>query len=177
MDISVAFTGHRPNKLYGYADTKPWTALRDKIAESLEALCSRYDNVVVITGGAQGIDQTAFWASIKLRKEGLPIRSIVYVPFEGQSSPWKAKGLFSQDEYARMLRAADEVRIISDTRPKDGREASMMMFARDAAMVDDAEMLIAVSDIDINNIPTRGGTAHTIRYAKKAGKPVAFIRP
>lgn len=65
--MKVAFTGHRPKDLYGYNDRDPYKVVVQKIIENLKALD---DDLVVITGGAQGIDQLAFWAAEHLKKEG-----------------------------------------------------------------------------------------------------------
>ncbi len=51
-------------------------------------------------------------------------------------------------------------------------------FARNRDIVDQSEILIAVPQYADPITPTtRGGTAYTVNYARKVGKPVKIIRP
>ena len=104
---TVAFTGHRPKDLCGY----DMAAYSDFVHELAMYLTDLYPGkgLRVITGGAQGIDQLAFWAADLAKNRRIGITNIVYVPFRGQSSIWKATGPFSRNEYDHMLGAADEV--------------------------------------------------------------------
>lgn len=175
--FTVSFTGHRPKDLFGYRDVAAWSQLRKRIAEYLETLCSLYDHVTVITGGAQGVDQIAFWASVDTRQTRGNLDTIVHVPFAGQESKWLSNGLFSQTEYKQMLDAADKVEILYPTLPSNTRQAVQLLMSRNQSMVNNSDMLIAVTDMDIANPPSHGGTAAAVRYAKSQGKKIAQIRP
>ena len=105
---TICFTGHRPNRLAGYANKDPYFVLVGKLKEELTPLI-RQGYTRFITGGAQGIDQLAFWAVEGLKKSGYAICNFVYVPYEGQELRWSEKGMFSQQEYRFMLEKADGV--------------------------------------------------------------------
>lgn len=68
---TICFTGPRPNKLYGYKNKEKYQKLVDCIHDFLRGFCRiESDEILtVITGGAQGIDQLAFWAANSLKKE------------------------------------------------------------------------------------------------------------
>jgi uncharacterized phage-like protein YoqJ len=178
MSITVAFTGHRPKDLFGYRDDAAWQRLRERIAQYLTVLARLNEHVTVITGGAQGVDQTAFWASTDVRDAMGNLDTQVYVPFAGQESRWLQTGTFSQDEYHRMLSTADNVNVLHPALDDgDNRQAVQLLMARNRAMVDAADILIAVTDMDVSKPASKGGTAATIRYAKSQGKRIEQIRP
>ena len=58
---TICFTGHRPNRLAGYNSRAPYTMFVRKLKQMLVPLI-RQGYTRFITGGAQGIDQLAFWA-------------------------------------------------------------------------------------------------------------------
>lgn len=168
---TVAFTGRRPKDLLGY-DHKAYQKLSQFLSDDLlEAL---YQNGArsFITGGAQGFDQLACWAVVELRKRHPDVLNIVYMPVSSQDALWKKYGAFSQTEFRKMLATADEIRIIdtSVTTSSPKADISRAMQARNAAMVDDSDILIALVPHDA--VLPAGGTSSTIRYAKNHGKAV-----
>lgn len=80
---TVCFTGHRPNRLAGYTSRVPYTIFVKRLKKILIPFISQ-GYTRFITGGAQGIDQLAFWAVEGLKKAGYEVQNIVYVPYEGQ---------------------------------------------------------------------------------------------
>jgi uncharacterized phage-like protein YoqJ len=179
--LTIAFTGHRPNATpFGY-DAEAWNAMREKIAKAIKFVAQRKGEteVTVITGGAQGVDQCAFWAAHDIKHDpdaGLTIKNVLYMPFEGQESRWRDYGPFSKTEYRQMVDAADSVRVCSPVKtgaPKP--EISRALMRRNAAMIDDCDILIAVTDIDDKNIPSHGGTANAMRYAQSRGRAIAKL--
>lgn len=168
---TVAFTGHRPKNLCGY-DTAAYTDFVHELAMYLTSLYPG-EGLRVITGGAQGIDQLAFWAADLAKDRRTDITNIVYVPFRGQSSIWKATGLFSRSEYGHMLDAADEVRYLAE-KPAERSEIIKALHGRNHQMVDAADEVIAVyRGTDYAN--DRGGTAECMRYAEAKGKPIRVV--
>ena len=96
---TICFTGPRPNKLYGYKNKEKYQKLVDCIHDFLRGFCRiESDEILtVITGGAQGIDQLAFWAANSLKKE-YSLKNEVYIPFVGQEELWNETGLFGKKE-------------------------------------------------------------------------------
>ena len=127
----------------------------------------------VITGGAQGIDQLAFWAADLAKNRRIGITNIVYVPLRGQSSIWKATGPFSRNEYDHMLDAADEVHYLAE-KPAEKSGIIKALHGRNHRMVDAADEVIAVyRGTDYAN--DKGGTAECMRYADAMGKPIRMV--
>ena len=168
---AVSFTGRRPKDLLGY-DAKAYTKLSAFLSNDLLEALYQHGTRVFITGGAQGFDQLACWAVHELSKRHPDVQNIVYMPMQSQDSLWKKYGTFSQTEFRQMLSVADAIHIIDTTvtpdspRPAIGRA----MQARNAAMVNDSDLLIAL--VPHNAVLPAGGTSSTIRYAKSHGKAV-----
>ena len=172
MIMRVAFTGRRPKDLVGY-DHDKYLPLYNYLKEYVVTLYHA-GYTEFITGGAQGFDQLVFWAvnSAKSRQH-LPIRNIVYIPYEGQQSNWSVKGTFGQIEYNTMLKRADEVYCNPNAAKLD---ISQRFLARDRAMVDQANLVVGLYPTDEWNSPNcTGGTAYTLRYAKKKDKTIVRI--
>lgn len=158
---TVCFTGHRPNKLAGY-DEKSYNAFVDDLTELIERLyASGYRRF--ITGLAQGVDQLVFWAVMRAKKKHPDIRNVVYMPFRGQERRWAAKGLFSQDDYAKILRHADEVKVLEENAPTDFHGAASLLMKRNEAMCNDSSLLVAVCN-SVTWRKDKGGTAACMRY-------------
>jgi len=159
-DYHIAFTGHRPNKIGGYDATNPLrVAIKNAIKEALERAIAKYGEshrIVVISGGALGVDQDA--ASVAHRL-GLPF--IVAVPCQGQDSKWPEN---SKKRYQTMLKHALDVVIVHD-----GPYNDTCMQKRNEWMVDHCNALVAVWD------GTGGGTANCVTYARRVGKPIVMI--
>lgn len=89
---SISFTGHRPNKLYGY-DLKDERYLNlNKFLESIlekKIIEEGYDTF--ISGGALGFDTVAFLSVKNLKKKYPHIKNNLAIPFEDQPIKWSAK--------------------------------------------------------------------------------------
>lgn len=159
---TIAFTGPRPKKLEGYSSRDPYTAFVKDLKNTLIIYIKQgYSNF--ITGGAQGIDQLAFWAVCGLKKEGYNINNLVYVPYKGQELRWSEKGMFSQAEYNMMLEKADAV-VYLKNKLDNLADISKALTERNHAMCDDSDLLIGFYDGDDFMVDT-GGTAECLRYA------------
>jgi len=153
--MSVAFTGHRPNKLGGYHTPNPkyrWVCWC--IEEELLTLKPDF----AISGMALGVDQ---WAAKICVQLGIPF--LAAVPFRGQESQWPAQ---SQKEYRALLAKAFEVVIVCP-----GEYSPAKMQKRNEWMVDKCETLIAVWD------GSPGGTGNCVRYAQKVDRSIVRIKP
>lgn len=174
---TIAFTGHRPDKLYGY-DLKNDKYLKlnkflEKILEE-KIINEGYDTF--ISGGALGFDTVAFLSVKNLKKKYPNIKNIMAVPFENQHSKWSLKDV---NLYNWMKNIADEVVFVDNLENYNRTDANIGMFHKDKLMirneymVDNADLLIALWDG--NN---KSGTANCVKYAKnKLYNPTVVINP
>ena len=148
--LIVAFTGHRPNKLSrrGYGDT----VTEEFIQEALEDLLGWVKPNGAITGMAQGVDQIATAACIKLR---IPFTAAV--PFRGQESIWPQA---AQARYHQLLQHAEKIVYTNESYKFSSPSIPDLMQHRNEYLVDNSQLLIGVFD------GTPGGTANCIRYAQ-----------
>lgn len=174
---TITFTGHRPNKLYGY-DLKDERYLKlNKFLESIlekKILEEGYDTF--ISGGALGFDTVAFLSVKNLKKRYPHIKNIIAIPFEKQHIKWSQK---DQEIYLIMKDIADEIiyvdtiRGYNRTNTPEGLYNANKLKIRNEYMVDNADLLIALWDKDY-----RSGTGHCVRYAqKKLKNPILVINP
>jgi len=145
----VAFTGHRPNKLYKAYEKEGIILIRDVFIEDLKTL--KPDKI--ISGMALGADTAGAAAAIKM---GIPLAA--YVPFIGQEKLWPQK---SQDTFNKILDKASEVVIVSE-----GGYSPAKMQIRNIKMTDDCDVLLALWN------GSSGGTANCVKYAEKVGKTI-----
>ena len=168
---TVCFTGHRPKDIYpkrAYSEMrrddyqKIVDRIKDQVCLLYEDGCRRF-----LTGGAQGFDQLAFWAVQSVKSRMHPdIQNILVLPFEGQDAIWSPVGLFSQEEYAKMKRTADEIIICAEVNGTSSDAAGALMY-RNEVMVSMAETVVGMAgDSSWESEKARGGTAHCLRYAK-----------
>jgi hypothetical protein len=149
----VAATGHRPDKLGGYG-IGPATHRLQLARAWLEVVRPTR----VISGMALGWDQAWAQAAVDL---GIPF--VAAVPFAGQEQAWPP---LSQDAFARLLRAAAEVVIVSP-----GGFSGAAMQVRNEWMVDRCDLVAALWD------GSPGGTANCVRYAERVGRPIVNLWP
>lgn len=159
----IAFSGHRPNKLDGY---DPGNQTRTMIRMALMQLIENIEtkNVTFISGMAQGFDQDAAWCIVHYRNNFYPdFKLHAYLPCEGQDYLWPT---IAKQSYHSLLEQANEVVLVNK-----GTYASWKMLARNKAMVDKCDLLIACW-----NGEEKGGTWHTINYAQSINKSVLTIK-
>ena len=158
----IAFTGHRPPKIGGYDDKNPLrVAVKDAIGAVLDRAVAKYGKthqIVIISGGALGVDQDAARVAHKM---GLPF--IVAAPCRNQDSKWPKQ---SQERYKKMLGLAMDVVYVHDGPYRDG-----CLNKRNEWMINHCDALVAVWD------GSPGGTAHCVKYARSAGKPIVMVNP
>lgn len=158
--FTVAVTGHRPNKLWGYnLNERHYIELQRRFEMELQA-CGCTD---AWTGMALGADTVFAHAVLSLKNKGVDIRLHCAIPCRGHSSRWIPE---SVREYERILSHADEVVVVTDA-----PYAPRLMQVRNEYMVDRADRVLALWD------GTSGGTANCVRYAQKKGVPIAALNP
>lgn len=107
---SVAFTGHRPDKLYGYNkdDNFPiLVKLKEVIIDSINNGTTTF-----MSGMAQGVDLWAAEIVADLRDRKYPhIKLIAAIPFVGQETKWPPS---SRRYWEDIKQRCDEVRYVSE---------------------------------------------------------------
>lgn len=168
----IAFTGRRPKDLCGY----DYNSYRSFVKELTTFLATFGSDVEFVSGGAQGFDQLAFWAVNCLKREhpDWNIKNVVYVPFKGQECRWAKTGDFSQSDYQKMLRFADEVKYLSEPL-SNYQDIVKALHGRNHAMIDPCDVLIALYPSD-DWCTSKGGTAEAMRYASSIGKEIMQLR-
>lgn len=164
VDKCCAFTGHRPNKFpWGYHEDDARCAalkqtLAEQIAKLVDAGCTDF-----LSGMAEGTDTWAALAVLALKKEYPALKLHCVLPCEGQADRWSAS---ARELFFSILEQADDVTYVSRAYSEG------CMLRRNRYLVDHAARLLAV----YNGEP-RGGTAMTIRYARKLKRDIIIIDP
>ena len=147
--LTLAVTGHRPDKLGGYS-VEVYERLTDFAAGELAELAPD----LVITGMALGWDMAIAEAA---RSIGLPYHA--YVPFKGQQLKWPKE---SQDLHRNLLKSAQKVVYCSGPRHQPYK-----MHKRNEMMIEACDTVLAMWNGD-----NTGGTAAAVRYARLCGKEI-----
>ena len=170
---TMCFTGRRPKDLCGYIRAS-YVPFVEGLKELLE-LCYQLGIRNYITGGAQGFDQLVFWAVHSLKAKHQDIYNIVYIPFKEQPSAWiKPTGLFSPDEYKKMLSLADNYRVIATVNTNNKWEINDAYAKRNHAMCDDSTCIMSLYPDD-SFLRASGGTAECMQYAYAHRLPMTRI--
>lgn len=166
---TACFTGHRPNKLYGYdLSDHRYQELAHRLARVIVSLYAQYGVDTFITGGALGLDTVAFFAVQYVKSKGYPVKNILAVPFKGQEGRWFGKDV---ERYNRMLKLADEV-VYVDILPKYSGNYTVpqKLNVRNHYMVDNAQYVITAY-----NGSKKGGTFNCLEYAKKNNREIINV--
>ncbi len=159
-----AFTGHRPRKFpWGYDESDArCVALKETLTKEIAKLVEAgYTDF--LSGMAEGADTWAALAVLALKRKNPALKLHCILPCEGQGDKWSAS---ARELYFSILEQADEVVYVS-REYHDG-----CMLKRNRYLVDHAACLLAVYDGE-----WRGGTAMTVRYARKLGREVIALNP
>lgn len=163
---TLTFTGHRPNKLYGYDLKHPkYLELNKFLEEILERKIIEEGYDTFISGGALGFDTVAFLSVKNLKKKYPHIQNILAIPFENQPIKWSQK---DKNLYKWMKDTADKVIYVDAEEGYNRTNAEIGAFHKDKLMIrnefmiDNSEFLIALWDRDY-----KSGTGHCVRYGKK----------
>ena len=122
--------------------------LRAALLSEIQRLYAEKGVTEFYTGGARGFDTMAAEAVLKIR-EALPVRLHLILPCKGQSDRWH---FTEKRRYREILKQADTAEFLFERYTPD------CMLRRDPAV-------------------KRGGTAYTVRRAKKEGLEVIHLIP
>ena len=164
LDKSCAFTGHRPHKFpwrYNEADSRCValkSAMTAQITKMVEGGVTDF-----YSGGADGVDSWASLIVLELRQKNPALKLHLILPHEGQADRWSEP---AQERYRLILDQADSIEYVSHEY-YDG-----CMIDRNHRLVEASEVLLAVY-----NGERRGGTAATVRYARKMSRQIVILDP
>ncbi|WP_297871515.1 SLOG family protein [uncultured Oscillibacter sp.] len=164
LEKCCAFTGHRPQKFpwgYNEADARCIALKKALTTEITKLVDAGYTDF--FSGMAEGTDTWAALAVLALKKENPALKLHCVLPCEGQADEWSAS---ARELYFSILEQADEVVYVSRKYSKS------CMLKRNRYLVDHTTCLLAVY-----NGEWRGGTAMTVRYARKLNRAVHIIDP
>jgi uncharacterized phage-like protein YoqJ len=154
--VSIAVTGHRPDKLGGYRNEQGFRTIRRHMKGFLEEAPD--GELELISGGALGIDFLWMQTGILL---GFPV--VAMLPFEGYDSKWPD---FSRKIYGEWL---DRCRTVEYVCEPGYHPAKLQR--RNEAMVDRADSLVAYWN------GSEGGTANCVGYAQATGVFTSVFNP
>ena len=170
----IAFTGHRPNKLYGYdMDNKYYDKLKIILKDMLKDEIYKYDADTFITGGALGFDTLAFDV-VKDLIDDYGGNHILAIPFEKQPIKWPIE---SQVKY-RSIKLFSTCIYVDDYEKynikgvRSGEYHPAKLQKRNEWMVDNCDLLIGCWDG-----VKKGGTWNCLKYAMNLGKEIKIINP
>ena len=152
MLFKISFTGHRPGKL-------PVSSYRSHVHQFLSSQLSIHPNLLVISGGALGVDQVAAEVSLDL---GIPFVFILPFPVDVMSARWSSS---ARNHLLDLVSHAVHTYTVQRSFSMSGYQR------RNEVMVDHCDLLCAVYD------GSPGGTANCVRYARSSGKAIHFINP
>jgi uncharacterized phage-like protein YoqJ len=158
---ACAFTGHRPADLpaRGQEDAPPALALKARLGETIDEMIARGVRRFYC-GGALGFDTWAAEAVLE-RKGRIPHISLYLIlPYWGQESRWQAQ---DQLRYRKIVGQADVTRFLAPG------YHTRCMHQRNRALVDEADVVVGYC------VKNSGGTAYTLAYARRQGKPVVLL--
>lgn len=175
--ISLAATGHRPDKLGGWDNQPAFERLTDLAVAYLRSFVNKNPGVTVrvISGMAQGWDMAWAIAGLRLRnKEGLPITVCAAIPYASQPDAW-VRNPRVQKLWQQIVDAADEKHVLAEN-PRNKWEAGKLLNARNLWMVQQADMLVALWNGDHPTLNgKKSGTGNCVVDAQNASKPVVNL--
>ncbi len=176
--MNIAFTGLRPNKLWGY-DLRyfKYKKLAEILERELENIIdnSEDEEFHFVCGGALGFDTIAALTILKMREKNENITLEIAIPFKDQPNTW----FYSEDidRYNLINKLADKVTFVDevdkyiDDKVAIGRYSAKKLMTRNRYMIDNADLVIALYD------GQKGGTHNAVNYAKKLDKDILIINP
>lgn len=151
--MTIAFTGHRDFDL---------TSNVSQLYKELKKVV-KSESVTFLSGMAMGFDLAAAEAVLELRKVSPNIKLKCVIPFRDQAK------YFSDDDlrrYNRVVSEADEVVVLEQEYSK------LTYMRRNDFLADNSDMIITY----FNSID-KGGTAYTIKRARRRKIPICNIYP
>lgn len=164
MELSCAFTGHRPKKYpWGYDEEHPdCVKLKLLIVEQVAALAAN-GVTTFLSGMAEGADTWGALAVLALKESCPALKLVCVLPCETQANKWSSP---SRERYFDILAEADRTIYISR------HYTDTCMLDRNRFLVEHANFVLAIYTGE-----RRGGTAATVRYAQQEKCGLIVIDP
>lgn len=163
----IAFTGHRPEKIGGYDENNPMRlAVKKAIEDALKRAIAKYGQtheIIVVAGGAMGVDTDAARAAYNLK-----LKYIVARPCSDHGDFWTDQT--AKTRYKKMLELAHKV-VLVNNQPYDKAGKAECLHARNRWMVDNCDAVVAIWD------GSPSGTSNCVAYARKVKRPMIIINP
>ena len=160
---SVAFTGHRPQKLpFGFDETDP------RCVDFKRRLCNSIEMMILegythfISGGALGMDMYAAEAVLELKRTHADITLELALPFPTFNMNLRGE---LRERFDTIVLRADKATVCAES------YTPYSYMRRNAYMVDSSGLLIAIYD------HRPGGTKNTVEYARKKGRGIWLLHP
>lgn len=173
--MRCSFTGHRPDKLYGYnLYSRKYYNLRKLLYELCKRLIEKRNVTTFISGGAIGFDSIAFEEIEKL-KSAYGVENNLAIPFRNQDCKWHESNKIKYKEYknkANNIHYVDEIEKYQIKNNVIGDYSPEKMQERNCYMVDNSDYIVACWDGN-----KKGGTWNCIKYALKKNKNILHINP
>lgn len=164
--MNVGFTGHRPNRLYGYTKDIKYKKLKEATESILKYILALYDIKQLFTGGALGFDFMCFNLGEILKRE-YNFKNELCLPFQFYGNNWYSSSRAKLEEYKKQ---ADMVHYTDIN--ADNCTISQKLQIRNEFIVNVSDIIIACWDGK-----EYGGTYNCIEYAKKKDKMIFIINP
>lgn len=166
QNVSCAFTGHRPSKFPWRYDETDSRCVNLKAALSEQILELASSGIThFLSGMSEGVDVWAAASVLEWRKKFPTLKLHCILPYVTQADEWSDS---AQALYHRILEQADSHVYVNREYTRN------CLVERNRFMVDHSSVLLAVCK-NINE--RRGGTAATIRYARKNGREIILLNP
>ncbi len=163
IHATVAFTGYRPEKMPFPEDPSHEVYRRFRAAEArLIRQLADQGYTHFVSGMARGFDLWVAEDVLALRVRFPELKLICALPFPEQAAGWPSP---EQMRWRAVCEQADEIVTVAPA------YFGGCFYARNRYMVDRADLLVCAYD------GRPGGTAYTVDYARKKGKPSIFIHP
>lgn len=156
--LTMALTGHRPQKLAGYDLQQPYyERMENQLIKLIKTALRRCDKLELHSGMALGADTVWARVIIKMRDQYPDrITFIADIPDWNQASLWP---LESQSRWRYLMTQTDDVKTYSQG--CDDKSYAYILNKRNMGMIDACDILIAIYD------GTPGGTRNAVQYATK----------
>ena len=161
---TIAFTGLRPKKLplVDKRDGPEFFLLKEDIRRRVVRLIEEENARRFISGMALGVDQLCAEIVLELKEKYQGITLEAALPCPEQDKVWVSQ---CRERYRELLSKCDVIYIVGEG------YTPQCMHVRNKYMVDKCDAVLAVWD------GKPGGTANTVKLAKKLGKEVIVIDP
>ncbi len=162
-ESTACFTGPRPEKLMAvWNEQDPGIQkIKTDLFQTVTTLATKKGYQLFLTGMARGIDLIAAETVISVKKMLTNVDLAAVIPYRNQQTQ---QSEFWRKRYDAILEECSQVFVLHE------EYTPSCFIERNRYMVDHSSHIIAVS----NGIPI-GGTASTIRYAKKRGLDFTVI--